>query len=118
MNAIVKIFSMLLVLLVGSSCCSKKKLSETTAQSSESSIMEAQGIIKAMENGKDGYTALLQDTDGKSYRVIISIVNMNKSGSKFERFAIGDYIWVKGEFWKDQQNNIFIKAEALKKSIK
>jgi hypothetical protein len=45
------------------------------------------GIVQQIENGKDGYTAIVKADDKKIYSATISRVNMT---SKYERLNIGD----------------------------
>ncbi|GAO43150.1 hypothetical protein FPE01S_02_02540 [Flavihumibacter petaseus NBRC 106054] len=37
-------------------------------------------VMKVMPGGKDGYTAEIQDADGKTYHAVISRVNMAVAG--------------------------------------
>lgn len=57
--------------------------------------MAVTGTITAIENGTDGYTATIKDAEGKEYDATISIVNLNKSGSEYKAYNIGDTITVK-----------------------
>lgn len=77
-------------------------------------VIEASGKITKIENGKDGYMATIQDANGKEYVATISIVNLQKSGSTFKRYEVGNSITVKGPSWKDDQGKTYIKAEQLK----
>jgi len=72
------------------------------------------GQITAIENGKDGYMATINDSDGKEYVATISIVNLNKSGGEYKAHNIGDKITVRGSYWKDGEGKIHITVSVLK----
>ncbi|MEY8760506.1 hypothetical protein [Chryseobacterium tongliaoense] len=71
------------------------------------------GKITKIENGKDGYMTTIQDSAGKEYVATISIVNLQKSGSQYKRYEVGNTISVKGPSWKDDQGKTYIKVEKL-----
>ncbi len=56
------------------------------------------GQVTNIEHGKDGYTAIIQATDGIIYRITASIPNCGQHGV-FKTVQIGDSIHVKGEMW-------------------
>ncbi|WBV58206.1 hypothetical protein PFY10_07080 [Chryseobacterium daecheongense] len=93
--------------------CTAKPSAQSGDQEKDMTI-EAKGKITKIENGKDGYMATIQDADGKEYVATISIVNLQKSGSTYKRYEVGDSIYVKGPSWKDDQGKVYIKAEQLK----
>ncbi|MBT2622535.1 hypothetical protein [Chryseobacterium sp. ISL-6] len=94
------------------SCTAKQATSSTDMEKNDS--ITATGKVTKIENGKDGYMATIQDTNGKEYVATISIVNLQKSGSTFKRYEVGDTVTVQGPSWKDDQGKIYIKAEQLK----
>lgn len=59
---------------------------------------KAKGVVKSIENGKDGYTAKMVSKDKKVYFVTISIVNLLDS-NEYRRVKIGETIEVQGEYW-------------------
>lgn len=93
------------------SCTANKSAQSSTMD--DKNIMSASGTITHIENGKDGYMATIKNADGKEYIATISIVNLQKSGSQFKRYEVGDTITVKGSSWKDEQGKTYIAAEKL-----
>ena len=57
------------------------------------------GKVSAIQKGKDGYTARIENTKGRIYFGTISIPNMSNP-QLFKQAEIGDTIVVKGEVWK------------------
>lgn len=94
-----------------SSCATKAKIRTSAENNRELSVT---GAVTAVENGKDGYTATIKDADGKLYYATISIVNLQKSGSKYKPCKIGDNITVQGPYWKDEERKIHITVHKLK----
>lgn len=90
--------------------CTASKMTDSASKSSVS----ATGTITHIENGKDGYMATIKDTAGKEYIATISIVNLQKGGSQFKRYEVGDTISVQGPSWEDEQGKVYITAEKLK----
>jgi len=110
MNRIITGITAIFILSAASSCCSQKN---TVGKEQQLSEKEVTGTITAIENGKDGYMATIADNKGKTSIVTISIVNLQKSGGTFKRYAIGDVIKAKGEVWKDDTGTEHITARAL-----
>ncbi|MES2734173.1 MAG: hypothetical protein V4714_20670 [Bacteroidota bacterium] len=54
----------------------------------------AQGIVQAIENGKDGYTAVLKGDDGKDFDAVISRVKMEK---EYKILKVGDTVELFGD---------------------
>ncbi|WP_313263854.1 hypothetical protein [Sphingobacterium sp.] len=98
------------ILSAASSCSSQKPQTASEQQLSEK---EVTGTITAIENGKDGYMATVTDKKGQHAVVTISIVNLQKSGGTFKRYAIGDVIGAKGTFWKDDAGIVHITASSI-----
>lgn len=115
MKSCIFFLSLALIACFAVSCSCLKKVGTKDKQELTAKEMEISGLIKGIENGKDGYTATLVTADGKTYQVVISRINLQISNSKYERYALGDRIWVRGESWKDAENQIHIKAVACKK---
>ncbi|WP_051349485.1 hypothetical protein [Chryseobacterium gregarium] len=93
------------------SCTVNKPVQSTSMD--DKNVMSASGTITHIENGKDGYMATIKDANGKEYTATISVVNLQKSGSQFKRYEVGDTITVKGPSWKDEQGKTYITAEKL-----
>lgn len=91
--------------------CNNQKKATAATQTGEQKEMEVTGEITKIENGKDGYMATVNDKDGKSYIVTISVVNLQKSGGTFKRFEVGQKIKANGSFWKDESGITHITAQ-------
>nr|WP_315165490.1 hypothetical protein [uncultured Flavobacterium sp.] len=77
------------------------------------------GKVSAIQKGKDGYTATIENTKGRTYFGTISIPNMNNP-QLFKQAEIGDTITVKGEVWKmgkEKQITVREILELKKKTI-
>nr|WP_315232127.1 hypothetical protein [uncultured Flavobacterium sp.] len=57
------------------------------------------GKVSAIQQGKDGYTATIENAKGRIYFGTISIPNLSNP-QLFKQAEIGDTITVKGEVWK------------------
>lgn len=57
------------------------------------------GVVKKIENGKDGYTAKIVTADKKVYYATISIPNMDENAEQYRDVKIGETIEVTGEYW-------------------
>jgi hypothetical protein len=57
------------------------------------------GKVSAIQKGKDGYTATIENSKGRIYYGTISIPNL-KNLQLFKQAETGDTITVKGELWK------------------
>ena len=104
-----------LCVIASASSCSNQKTAAETSQTSEQQELEVTGEIVKIENGKDGYMATVKDSDQKNYVVTISSVNLQKSGGTYQQFQVGERIWTKGTFWKDDAGQIYITAKAVKR---
>ncbi|RYU94196.1 hypothetical protein [Emticicia agri] len=52
------------------------------------------GTIESIENGKDGYVAILKDKQGEKFEAIFSIPNM---GTNYKRWEVGQELSIKGD---------------------
>jgi hypothetical protein len=52
------------------------------------------GTIESIENGKDGYVAILNDKEGGRFEAIFSIPNI---GTNYKRWQVGDELYIKGD---------------------
>lgn len=77
------------------------------------------GKVLAIQNGKDGYTATIENEKGKIYHGTISIPNLSDP-QLFKPVEIGDTIAVKGEVWKmgkEKQITVREILELKKKNV-
>ncbi|KFF28712.1 hypothetical protein IQ37_10075 [Chryseobacterium piperi] len=112
MKKVLAIIGLTVLLFSITHCTAKPATSSTDME--KNNIISVTGKVTKIENGKDGYMATIQDAQGKEYVATISIVNLQKSGSTFKRYEVGNTITVQGPSWKDDQGKIYIKAEQLK----
>lgn len=105
---IVVLFLVLGVVIVMSSCLPQK------SAMAPGSTVSMTGTIINIENGKDGYMATIRDDRGVECIATISIVNLQKTGSKYVRRNVGDKITVSGPYWKDNNGKVRITAELLR----
>jgi hypothetical protein len=70
-------------------------------------------VIDLIENGKDGYTATIVDSNGKKYVTAVSINNLGNSGKNYKQYKIGDTISVTGVSWTDHEGNTDLPAEKI-----
>lgn len=52
------------------------------------------GTVTGIENGKDGYTAFLQNRKGEKFDAILSIPKM---GAAYRKLAIGEHVKLEGD---------------------
>ncbi|RYD96865.1 MAG: hypothetical protein EOP54_12620 [Sphingobacteriales bacterium] len=95
-------------------CCGSKKVKQTNTELNEGAPLSIRGKVTEIENGKDGYTATVKSEANKTYKVTISRINLEQSKSAYKKYAIGEQISVTGEWWKDTEGNIYIKATKLR----
>lgn len=93
------------------SCVTKNKIQTQVDNNQE---LKVTGKITAIETGKDGYVATVKDNNGQLYDVMISIVNLQKSGSQYKAHKTGDVITVQGPRWTDTEGRVHITAHQLK----
>ena len=82
------------------SCGSAQKKDATSQDTTEIKETERSisGIVQSIENGKDGYTAVVKTANNELYTVLISIPNLGKN-NQYRRFKVNEEIAVKGEYW-------------------
>ena len=93
----------------------KVRTPEATEESKEEekdSIISVEGEVKEINQGKDGYTAILTTEDG-IYFATISIPNL-KDPKQYRAVKIGERIKVKGDSWKMEEDNYITVRELLK----
>lgn len=92
----------------------KVRTPEATEESKEEekdSIISVEGEVKEINQGKDGYTAILTTEDG-IYFATISIPNL-KDPKQYRAVKIGETIKVKGDYWKMEEDNYITVRELL-----
>lgn len=92
----------------------KVRTPEATEESKEEekeSIISVEGEVKEINQGKDGYTAILTTEDG-IYFATISIPNL-KDPKQYRAVKIGERIKVKGDSWKMEEDNYITVRELL-----
>ena len=84
---------------------------ETVASQEEEkdSIISVEGKVSEINNGKDGYTAILSTEDG-IYFATISIPNL-KDPKQYRAVKIGETIKVTGDSWKMESDNYITVRE-------
>lgn len=100
-----------LTTVVITSCASTNNAVAATGQEEEN--VTVTGKITALTNGKDGYTAVLQSADNKTYTATISRINLQKTGSEFKRFEEDETITVTGSVWVDTEGTTYITVSEL-----
>lgn len=91
---------LLMALMIASASCSNKPASNTF-----------DGVIESIENGKDGYVAILKDTKGGNFEAIFSIPNM---GTNYKRWEVGDALKIKGDTFAINNTFRVVAKEAVK----
>ena len=84
---------------------------ETVASQEEEkdSIISVEGKVSEINNGKDGYTAILSTEDG-IYFATVSIPNL-KDPKQYRAVKIGETIKVTGDSWKMENDNYITVRE-------
>ncbi|MGJ1264008.1 hypothetical protein [Sphingobacterium spiritivorum] len=104
----------LAIVLSLSSCSIKKgKTQEQEGTQDMQNTIKVTGRITEIVKGKDGYTAILNTTDGSVCYATISIVNLQKGNSTYKSHEVGDTITVSGESWKDTEGKMYITVREL-----
>ncbi len=76
-------------------------------------LITVNGRVTEIEDGKDGYTATIKNTNGDEYIATISVVNLQKGSGNYKKYAVGDSITVKGTLWEDDKGKNYITVEEL-----
>ena len=106
------LFLMIFPLVLLSSCNTQKIT--TTNTEMEQKTITITGDVTAIQKGKDGYTATIKDKNGTESYATISMVNLQNSSGTYKSSQVGDTITVTGEYWKDAEGKIHIKANDIK----
>lgn len=99
MKALVLIISGLLTFVL--SCTSMEN--QNTKQPIEDKIKEVFGRVEKIEDGPDGYTAMIKTSKGELHFAIISIPNLGEEA--YKNLEIGKKVALKGEYWKLGEEN-------------
>lgn len=94
-------------------CCGSKKIKQASTELNEGAPLSIRGKVTGIENGKDGYTATVKSEADKTYKVTISRINLEQSKSVYKKYEVGESISVTGDWWKDNEGNIYIRATKL-----
>lgn len=108
-NTILVLFS--IVTLATTSCVCKKSNVSDTSQNQQT--VTVTGKIISIANGKDGYTAVIQDASKKLYSATISRINLQKTGSNYKQYETGEKITVSGSTWEDAEGTTYITVTKL-----
>ena len=73
----------------------------------------AKGTVAALEQGKDGYTAMLKTDKGQQYHAVISRVNLADS-KQYQQLAIGEKVTVYGDSMR-LGGTLSIKVKKIKR---
>lgn len=85
----------------------KDTVAEPEAPKAETKTVE--GIVKEINNGKDGYTAKIETKDKESYFVTISHSNLTNH-EQYKSVKVGETLKVTGDFWKmDTESHITVR---------
>lgn len=76
-----------------------KNSTDEAEESNQSKEQSLRGQVTKVTHGTDGYTAVIQATDGEIYHITASIPNCGQHGV-FKSVQIGDSVHVQGEIWK------------------
>lgn len=95
-------------------CCGSKKVTTASTELNEGAPLSIRGTVTSIENGKDGYTATVNSEADKTYKVTISRINLEQNKSTYKMYKVGEPISVTGDWWKDTEGNIYIKATKLR----
>lgn len=103
-------FLAILVLVVSFISCTSEKTKDaanTKVNSKPTRIIT--GIVNAIQNGKDGYTATLTTLSQETYFALVSIVNLG-GPDNYVRFDLGDEVVLSGDYWNsDEKNHLTVK---------
>ncbi|MEH6681801.1 MAG: hypothetical protein V7724_14725 [Sediminicola sp.] len=73
------------------------------------SLSSITGTVRSIENGTDGYTALLKTEKGETYKALFSIPNMGMNGN-YRRVEVGEKVVLLGEIWNmGDEKNILVR---------
>lgn len=79
------------------------------AEAPKAEIKTAEGVVKEINHGKDGYTAKIETKDKEIYFVTISHSNLTNH-EQYKSVKLGETLKVTGDFWKmDTENHITVR---------
>lgn len=101
------------VIALAGSCAARKRPGTPSQELNEGAPLTIKGLVKEIENGKDGYTAKVLSQANVLYSVTISRVNLERKYAAYKRFEVGDKVTISGDWWKDAEGKIHITASNL-----
>ncbi len=114
MTNVMKVVAVLLATSLFVACSSKdvdKTMKATATASVDQKVEQISGLVIAIENGKDGYTAQVDSKPGTVYSALVSIPNLG-GPENYTRFKVGDRVTVKGKSMGSDINR-FIVSEIV-----
>lgn len=96
----------------GKNTLAVRKIYSTTVAGDKQPNFAAQGIVKEVSKGVDGYTAKIFTADKKVYFVIVSPANLTNA-QEYREVNVGETMDVVGDFWVLNKENR-ITARKLK----
>ena len=99
--------------IVTVSCAARKKPTTPSQELNEGAPLTIKGNVKAIENGKDGYTATVLSQANVEYSVTISKINLERKNAQYKRFEVGEKVTITGDWWKDAEGKIYVTASNL-----
>lgn len=116
MKNLLSVLSVFLLLIITTGCQPKEKSNDNNlVEEKANNSLSINGVITSIENGKDGYSATVKAEDELTYKVTISMINLQKSGGEFKRFEVGDTIKAEGEYREDANGGKYLTALQVEK---
>lgn len=101
------------IIALTSSCAARKRPTGPSQELNEGALITIKGLVKEVENGKDGYTAKVLSQADVLYSVTVSKINLERKNAVYKRFEVGDKVTISGDWWKDAEGKIYITASNL-----
>lgn len=81
-------------------------------QEEASEMKTIEGIVKRIDNGKDGYTAVIETKNDSTFNATISRANL-KDPKQYRSFNINEIVKLNGDYWKMGAENQLTVREIL-----
>ncbi len=94
-KTIVLFFAAVLTVSCATQTNEEQQVQEAAETNETNEVTTISGTVRAIENGKDGYTASVETANGETYNAVISIVNLG-GPENFSRLKIGDKVRLQG----------------------
>lgn len=99
MKQIFKLLVILFIPLFIISCSSENNTGNEAEEEVEmTEIITISGMVRSVENSKDGFTSNIQTDEGDTYTALVSIVNLG-GPENYTQFKLGDKVTLSGEQW-------------------